>query len=199
MYYRSVEELPLKTLFKIFETDDLYLLVKKYEDRKKIPKEDLEIAWEEINGDYRKLDGKNIVSRVVRVSVKIDYLKAKHQMVSLCVYLLRFGRDKELEDRLSRAGYKVSEKDYEKGLDDIEYNAKALESKVGIKEAELAKLTEDDSVVKSDINKMLASMSSSLGIAFKFNEITVVEFFGYKDALGAKAKQQSKSVENVRR
>ena len=199
MYYRSVDELPLKTLLKIFETNELHLLVKSYSNRKKVSIDDLKSTWKQIAKEYKELDSSNTVERVVRVSQRIDFFKSKHQMVSLCVYLLRFGRNKELEERLARAKYKIDPNDFENSLDKIEYEAKGLQTKIGVKEAELVRLTKDESVVKSDINKMLASISSSLGIAFKFNEITVVEFFGYKSALENKAKQQQNSLQNVRR
>lgn len=193
--YKSVEELPLKTLFKIFETNDLLLLNPSGE----VPKDKLKEVWIKIVEEYKELDTSNTIERVIRVSQKIDYFKAKHEMISLCVYLLKFKRNSELEKILSDAGYKVNPEDYERSLDSIENEAKGLQVKVGVKEAELDRLTKDDSVVKSDINKMLASMSSALGIAFKFNEITVVEFFGYKSALEDKAKQQEKNKKHVRR
>lgn len=193
--YRSVDELPLKTLFKIFETDDLTLL----NPTEGTTEEELKEVWLGIKEEYSELDTSNTIKRVVRVSQKIDYFKAKHEMVSLCVYLLRFERNAELEKRLADAGYKVNPEDYESSLEKIEIDAKGLQVRVGAKEAELERLTKDDSIAKSDINKMLASMSSALGIAFKFNEITVVEFFGYKNALEEKAKQQQKNKRHGRR
>lgn len=202
MYYRSVDELPIKTLFKIFETSDLKLLVKEHSDRKKIKDEEIEETWKTIEAEYKELDASNTLERVIRVEQRIDFLKAKHQMVSLCVYVLRLGRNEKVENHLKSQKYIVDPENFEKSLDKIELQAVALKTKVGVKEAELERLTKDESIEKSDINKMLASMSSTLQIAFKFNEITVVEFFGYKAALEAKAKAQPKPIKgrsNVRR
>lgn len=203
MYYRSVDDLPITILFKIFEQNDLRLLSKEYSNRDKIPKKELESAWESILESYKELDTSNIVERVVRKSQYIDFLKAKYQMVSLCVYVLRLGRNREVEMRLKKAGYEVDIYDFKNSLNSIEYLANGLKTKIGIKESELKLLTKDDEVAKTDINKMLASMSSALQIPFKFNELTVVEFFGYKSALEEKAKrdkrQQLKSKAHGRR
>ena len=194
MYYRSVDELPVKTLFKIFETNDLLLLVKEYSNQRLIPVKELQLAWDKIKDEYKELDSSNTLERVIRIEQRIDYLMAKHEMISLCVYVLRVRRDEKVEKLLKENNYRVDPDNLEESLNQIEAQAEALRTKIGVKQAELKRLTSDESIEKSDINKMLASMSSSLQIAFKFNEITVVEFFGFKDALEAKAKAQLKPI-----
>lgn len=190
MYYRNVDELPVKLLFKVFETKNLLLLVKDYNNQRLVPEKELQKAWDSIMKDYNELDGSNTLERVLRVEQRIDFLIAKHQMISLCVFVLREGRRDDVEKILIDNKFKIDPDNYEKSLDMIELSAESLRTKVGVKQAELKRLTKDKSIEKTDINSMLASMSSSLGIAFKFNEITVVEFFGFKAALEAKVKAQ---------
>lgn len=190
MYYRSVDELPIKTLFKIFETKNLLLLVKEYKNQRLVPRKELAEAWKSIEQEYNNLDESNTLERVLRVEQRIDYLIAKHQMISLCAYVLRLGRNEKVEEILKENKYKIDPNNYEESLDAIELNAESLRTKIGVKRAELERLTRDKSIDKADVNKMLASMMSSLQIGFKFNEVTVVEFFGFKAALEAKAKAQ---------
>lgn len=204
MYYTGVDYLPIKKLYRIFETGDLTLLVKDQSQIDKANRAELDKIWEQIKEDYKGLDPSSKLDRILEVSQQLDYLKAKHQMVDLAVYILRMGEpDQEMIDILNEWNYKVDTENLQQSLDAIEMNAKGLQTKIGVKEGQLKKMTESGEDTKTNLNDVLAMISSQLSISLKFNEVTVVEFFAYKKELERKAKAakeaQAKSKHGRRR
>lgn len=188
MYYNSVDYLPMKRLYRIFETGDLTLLVKDEGEIDRANSKTLGEIWENIKKQYKKLDPSSKMDMILEVTQQIDLFKAKHEMISLAVYILRFGEDQEMIDVLKENRYEVDPNNLQESLDSIEERAKSLTTKVGVKENQLKKLTEKSEESKVDLNEILAMMSANLSVTFKFNEVTVVEFFAYKKELERKAK-----------
>lgn len=119
----SIDTIPAKIYFKVLETEDFSLL----SDDKEI---DYEVLWSEIKSQaeqIRRTDNKN---KVLDLSKEMQRFFVKHEAVNNAIYYLRRRRDEELEDLVRSFGYKLSNANFQKDLDNIERSIQSLHIKM---------------------------------------------------------------------
>lgn len=184
--------------FKILETNDKYILLKKrlpflWMDKLKVKlfKLDLEKSWEEIKEGYSDSEDSLKVKKINELKNRYEKLNLKYKTIIVCLEVLRRGRDGEMLAILKKHGYEIKG-NYKKGLLNIYKQVENLRNKIDYVSKELEKYLEVDDDKKISVYEIIVNLIVGLGLSLKANEITVSEFIYYKKSLANKIKQQQK-------
>lgn len=189
----SIDTLPIKLFYKIIETTDLTLL-----PRNNYSEEKLIEIWGKIYDEFQSRDNNELSKRIFRISVDIEYLHTKYNLIIMCIDSLKFDYQKELIDILKEHGYRINEKDYVKSLANAERNAKGIFSKIELLKGQLPK-QEKTKKKESSIDDVLAGYSTILGFNIgDFNKITCAEYLGWKKQVETKVKHQEQQIRELK-
>lgn len=194
----NIETLPYVTLIKIIETGNTRLLIKKRyfkwidNIRLKFSKIDTEKEFDQIKEDYSDKENSVRRKKIESLQKKLRRLTSKYEVVILALEVLRRGKDDEMMAILKKHGYTI-EGDYSKGLMTVYKQTENLKNQIKTIEGEIKKYTGSKGDGKADAYKILVNLTVQLGLSLKSNEITVIEFVHYKQALSAKIKQSKKN------
>lgn len=191
--YNSLDTLPVKVFYKIVETGDLTLLNPTAETTS----EQLQDFWDNLYQDFQSKDNNQLSKKIFRISVEIEALAVKYNLVGMCVNALRFDYDEELIKILKQLGYKVTKENY---LNDLEKAEKYSEGILMNIEQLKQQLPKDKGTENTtSIYDILASFCSSLGFNIgDFNKITCSEYFAYKRQVLTKVKAQGKQIQELK-
>lgn len=189
----TIDNLSVKLFYKIVESGDLNLLPKNnYTDNELLD------LWSTIYDEFQKRDDNQLSRRIFRISVDIEYLQAKFNLIIMCIDALRFDTDKELIALLKEHGYIINQSRYIESLDNAERNAKGIFSKIELLKSQLPKQTKSEKG-NSTIDDVLAGYSSILGFNIgDFNKITCSEYLGWKKQVESKIKNQEKQIRELK-
>ena len=188
----SIDTLPVKVFYKIVETQNLNLL-----PRNNHGKKELVSIWLKIYDEFQKRDSNELSKRIFRISVDIEYLHSKFNLIVMCIDSLKFDYNKDLINILKEHGYIINEKNYAKSLESAERNAKGIFSKIELLKNQLPKETKAKK--ESSIDDVLAGYSTILGFNIgDFNKITCSEYLGWKNQVEVKIKNQEKQIRELK-
>lgn len=188
----SIDTLPIKLFYKIVETTDFTLL-----PRNNYSEEKLIEIWTKIYDEFQSRDNNELSIRIFRISVDIEYLHTKYNLIIMCIDSLKFDYQKELIDILKEHGYHINEKNYAKSLESAERNAKGIFAKIELLKNQLPKETKTKK--ESSIDDVLAGYSTILGFNIgDFNKITCSEYLGWKNQVEVKIKNQEKQIRELK-
>lgn len=188
----SIDTLPVKVFYKIVETQNLNLLPKNSHSKK-----ELVTIWLKIYDEFQNRDNNELSKRIFRISVDIEYLHSKFNLIVMCIDSLKFDYNKELINILKEHGYHINEKGYAKSLESAERNAKGIFAKIELLKNQLPKETKAKK--ESSIDDVLAGYSTILGFNIgDFNKITCSEYLGWKNQVEVKIKNQEKQIRELK-
>lgn len=169
--YRSIDEIPAKTYFKIVETGDISLLSKK-----KVEQIELLAAWEIIEAEHSGLEQGKEDFKALDVPKKIEVLWAKYEAVRLAVHVLRRVDDPEMKDLLRSKGFNIG-KNLNAELDQIEKESEAIMVKIDALHIKLPKINKETSP-KTSFDKVVLSYGAITGLGFiNTNKITLTQYY----------------------
>lgn len=193
MFYNSFDILPIKVFYKIVETGDLQLL----NPDKGTDTDTLIGIWESIYQEFQDKDNNQLNKRVFRISVDIEYLYAKYNLIQMCINTLRFDKNDDAINILKQHNYFITDKFYNRDLDRAERNAKGILHKIDILKQQLPKDTGDKN--NSSIDDVLAGFCSCLGFNIgDFNKITCSEYLAFKKQTENKVKAQQEEINKLK-
>src|SRR5690606_961570 len=101
--------------------------------------DELLVIWNGIYDEFQKRDNNELSKRIFRISLDIEYLTVKYNLITMCIDSLRFDYNEELEAILKSHGYVINKEQYIKSLDNAERNAKGIFSKIELLKNQLPK------------------------------------------------------------
>lgn len=107
MIYKSIDTIPAKIFFKIYETGDVTLLCTENEQVKEA---ELVAIWELIKEQDEANNKDSSQSKVIKISAEIDSYLTKLEAIKNAVYVLKITEDKELKEMLKDFGYTYKNK-----------------------------------------------------------------------------------------
>lgn len=189
----SIDTLPIKLFYKIVETGDVSLF-----PENNYTNDELLVIWNGIYDEFQKRDNNELSKRIFRISLDIEYLTVKYNLITMCIDSLRFDYNEELESILKSHGYLINKEQYIKSLDNAERNAKGIFSKIELLKNQLPK-QEKNKKDNATIDDVLAGYSTILGFNIgDFNKITCSEYLGWKKQVETKIKQQEKQIRELK-
>lgn len=103
----SIDTLPIKLFYKIVETGDVYLF-----PENNYTNDELLVIWNGIYDEFQKRDNNELSKRIFRISLDIEYLTIKYNLITMCIDSLRFDYNEELEAILKSHGYVINKEQY---------------------------------------------------------------------------------------
>lgn len=191
--YKSLETIPYKIFFKIYETKNFYLLNKvdkNFEDFSNDELQKFEIIWQKIKKEYLELSKSDDDSRVFDIEKEIDYLESKYKLIQMCCECLAFDWNDECVLIIRDNDFVITDENYYEDLELILLQSESIIHSIENFRTQLPK--EKTHAKKNTIDDMLASISAVLGIAFDFNTISFTAVNSYLIQVQAKIK----SLEN---
>lgn len=191
--YNSLDTLPIKCFYRIVETGDLSLLNPETETST----EQLKDVWANLYQDFQSKDNNQLSKKTFRISVEIETLIIKYNLVGMCVNALRFDYDDELIAILKKLGYKITKENYLNDLEKAEKYSEGILMSIEQLKQQLPKAKVEKN--EFSIDDVLASFCSSLGFNIgDFNKITCSEYFAYKGQVLIKVKAQEKELQDLK-
>lgn len=191
--YNSLDTLPIKCFYRIVETGDLSLLNPETETSA----EQLKDVWANLNQDFQSKDNNQISKKIFRISVEIEFLTTKYNLVGMCVNALRFDYDDELITILKKLGYKITKENYLNDLEKTEKYSEGILMNIERLKQQLPKDKREKN--EFSIDDVLASFCTMLGFQIgDFNKITCSEYFAYKGQVLIKVKAQEKELQELK-
>lgn len=193
--YNSLSKIPTKLFYEILATNDLRLLLEEKDIF--VSNENIQLTWNELKASYDSKYSNNDNS-LFEIRKEIEILSAQHTQVILACHSLRFQWDQELVDILRASMYKIKDDaNYHSYLETIERQSEALIIKINRLKGFLPKETEQTNE-QTNLDDVMASYCSILGIDFDFETIPVTKFFSLQKQVDLKIqnlkKQSSKKV-----
>lgn len=179
----TIDTIPAKIYFKIFETGDTSLL----STDKDI---DTDKLWQKI--ELQTLDyQKNTKSdKILYLSKKIQQFSSRlNAILNTVNYLKSVKNDDESIDLLLSYGYKITSKTINEDLERIERESNAIEIKIDKYTSDLEKVKPKNTKDKSSFEDLYMSYLAILEFGFKgSNEVTFLEFMGLEKQVLSKIK-----------
>lgn len=175
MVYRSLDLLPLKLFLLILKTGNFSLLTDN-------PKEVLqtEEIWKKLQSDFEDLDPQNDVKKLLKTLIKVSTYQAQYNAISFAISALNFDRDLELENLLRSQGFKLSEKDFYKDLDQIQLGLISIQLLIDEHQKKLPPVKDKSSDKATNIDEVILGYCSVTSLNFDTNAITVTQFYALK-------------------
>jgi len=191
MFYKSLDELPLKLFLKILKTGDYTLL--STENKEAF---DTEKVWKTLEKDFNELDPENNIDKLLGTLIKFTKYTAQYNAIKITVQALRFERDLDLENLIRSQGFKLKEQSYTTDLDKVEVEVEAIQLLINEQAAKLPKKEKDSKDKAQNIDEVILGYSSVVGLNFDTNKITVTQFYALKKLFDQKIQQIKKQNEN---
>lgn len=188
--YNSLSKIPTKIFYEILSTNNLKLLIEGF-DIPFISNEDLLATWTDLKKEYDKKYSNNDNS-LFEVRKEIEILIAKHTQIILCCHALKFQWNEELVQMLRSYMYTIKDdENYYDYIETIERQSEALKIKTNRLKDLLPKQTEQENE-ETDLDDVMGSYSSILGIDFDFETIPVTKFFSLQKQVDLKIQNLKK-------
>lgn len=191
--YKSLETIPFKIFFKIYETEMYHLLNKSESDVEDFTEEEIEVfkfQWKKIKKEYLETEPSDDESRILDLNKEIDHLISKYKLIQACLSCLKFDWNDDLINIIKDCDYTITDENYYEDIEKVELQSKSILDNVEIfkKQLPIAKPISN----KISIDDMLASICAVLGIDFDFNTASYTKVKGYLKQVESKIK----SLEN---
>lgn len=188
--YNSLSKIPTKIFYEILSTNNLRLLIEGF-DIPFISNEELLATWSKLKKEYDKKYSTNDNS-LFEVRKEIEILLAQHTQIILTCHALRFQWDEELVEILRSYMYTIKDdENYHTYLETIERQSEALKIKINRLKDLIPKETEQKNE-DTDLDDVMASYSSILGIDFDFETIPISKFFSLQKQVDLKIQNLKK-------
>lgn len=189
--YNSLSKIPVKLFYKILSTLEYRLLIEE-NDMPFISEETITSTWTELKKEYDTKYTNNDNS-LFEIRKEIEILSAKHTQIILICHCLRFEWEQELVDILTDNMYAIKDdENYFSYIETIERQAESLKIKINRLNDFLPKKTENTTEEETDLDDVMASYSSILGIDFDFETISVTKFFSLQKQVDLKVQNLKK-------
>lgn len=193
MFYNSFEILPVTIYYKILQSGDLSLL----NPEENTTPDDLLGVWDTIHQEFQEKDNNQMNKRIFRITIDIETLASKYNIIQMCIDALRFDRNEDILNILKQHRYFISDKFYNRDLDRAERNAMGILHKISILKDQLPKDTGEKN--DSSIHEVLGGFCACLGFNIgEFNKITCPEYIAFKKQVDIKLKSQQEEISKLK-
>lgn len=195
--FDTLDILPVKTYYKILETDNFHLLNPnggEYDDAILLD------LWDELKERFQELDNNQLTDKIFKLSKNYDYYILTYEVVLMSVESLEFRYDEELVILLKKLGYKVRKESYIEDLENVKRFANGLLIKANHFKSQLPKQDIDvKSSENTTIDDVIASYEEVTGRDFgDYNTLACTKFLAIKKQVEAKIKQQEKQLAQLK-
>lgn len=195
MIYDSLDTLPVKTFYKILETNNLRLLSNGH-DR---PDSELELIFDKLSEEFQELSSEDKSDRNFMITKEISHLESKYRTAICGIEILRFELNatvlQELEKLLNvRIRTNLTEY-YYKDLERAESKANLIKKMINKLKDQLP--TKQNSRGGS-IDDTLATISMITGVSFDFNLISCTAYYALLNQANQKAKAQEQALNELK-
>lgn len=196
MIYDSLDKLPIVLYYRLLETNNLQLLIKKSTD---ISELDLQDIWEELQLEFQDLDDNHLSKKTFNLTKQYNIYILRHQLVSNYIELLTVEYNEEYISELKKYGFHATKENYLEKIEVFRNEVQGFLIRANHFKAQLPKNV-DDNESNISIEEVLASFTNVLGYSIgNFMKITCREYFSFKKIVLTKIKQQEKELQNIKK
>lgn len=196
MIYTSLDKLPIVLYYRILETNNLQLLIKKSTD---ISELELQEIWEKLQLDFQYLDDNHLNKKVFNLTKQYNINILRHQLVSNYIELLTVEYNEEYISELKKYGFNANQDNYIEKLEIFKKDLEGFIIKANHFKAQIPKTKDEENSEKVSIEEVLASFTNVLGYSIgNFMKITCLEYLSFKKIVLAKLKSQEKELLNLK-
>jgi|SRR5690606_3443717 len=195
MIYDTLDRLPIKTFYKIQETQNFNLL----NPNEICTKIDLELLFDDLTNEYEMLVDSG-ADKIFFIKKEISHLESVKKLCSLGIEILKFQYNEEIKNKICEMLHLNIRTNltphYFKDLERCEKKISLLDKKINQLEKLIPK--EEKRSNNNSIDDVLASICSILGVSFDFNTIPCTTYLAYKKQVDSKLKVQKEQLSKIK-
>ena len=196
MIYDSLDILPIKTFFKIQETNNISLLVTANE---LFEVDELQKIFDKLSDDFQMMNAEDNSARNFMLLKEISHLESKYKTAICGIEILRFEANTAIIHTLSELlNIKIRTNQtnfYYKDLDRAQSKANLLKRSIEKLRDQLPKTKPESN---KSIDDVLASVSMITGVSFDFNAISCTAYLALLNQAKIKTKAQEESINKMK-
>src|SRR5690554_6114582 len=195
MIYDSLDKLPVVLYYRIIETNNLKLLIKKTTN---ISEEELQNLWDKLHLEFQELDNSFLLKKIFNLQKYYNIYLLKYHLINNYINLLSIEYNEEYISEINRACFKINKENYSDRLYKIRNEVEGLLIKTNHFKGQISK-TDTTNNENISIEDILSIFSSVLGYHLgSYMKITCREYSSIKKQVNIKIKHQEKELQNLK-